>query len=93
MKATAFFFSILYVFLTVAMLFVRIASRAGPEWAPQFALGYLIVALIILWGAFFLLKPKQAKGAFTALAVVLALSSVSILATYNIDKYLTLQHR
>ena len=88
MKRIAVIFSMLYVFLTIAMLFVRIASRAGPEWAPQFALGYLICALMTLWIGYFLLRRRERRKTFIILSLVLGIASASILATYNIDNYL-----
>ncbi len=91
MKATAVFFSILYFVLTVVFLFLSAASRSAPNWVGQFALGYLLLSLVFLWSGYFYFGRKQQKGPFHLLAIGLACASVSILTTYNIDRYLELR--
>ena len=88
MKKITVYFSILYVLLTVIMFLLSALSRSGPPWMPSFALGYLIAALVVLWTGFFALKRRGAKKTFVFLAIGLALASVSILATYNLDSVL-----
>lgn len=87
----AVIYSLLYAALAFAWLVLSLHS--APGWAGAFALGYLVVALLLLWGGYFYFRRKNRKLLFHVLAIALAAASLSIGQTWKVDYYLELRQR
>lgn len=68
MRATAAMFSSLYLFVTIGVLFFSLRSTF---WTGQVLFWYTVLAQVLLWSAYFVLRKKNRSNLFFAIGIVL----------------------